>query len=167
MPTITDKLRLEEKTSRNITLWPEGAFMKAYERSAYLFVTQVRPYEVRRRYVHAVKCDVVSTAFPRSVLNKLSLTSEPGYDGCVRMLTDAALDEQCFLNWRDALPVGDAAPVVVAKTVGKVSVTDRCRDDGMVEVCRRIKDANLAAMTPMACMLFLSDLQKMIRYAEV
>ena len=46
MPTIKDKLKAEERNERTIRLWPEGTFLKAYERSAYLFVKQVRNYEL-------------------------------------------------------------------------------------------------------------------------
>ncbi len=51
MSSITDKLKLETANSQTVRLWPEGTFYKAYERSAYLFVTRLRPYEVKRRYV--------------------------------------------------------------------------------------------------------------------
>lgn len=48
MPSIKEKLKLEERNERTVRLWPEGTFFKVYERSAYLFVTQVRVYEPRR-----------------------------------------------------------------------------------------------------------------------
>ena len=41
MPSINDKLKAEERNERTVRLWPEGMFFKAYERSAYLFVSQV------------------------------------------------------------------------------------------------------------------------------
>ena len=51
MPAISEKLKLETANSQTVRLWPEGTFYKVYERSAYLFVTRLRPYEVKRRYV--------------------------------------------------------------------------------------------------------------------
>lgn len=78
MPTIKDKLKAEERNERTIRLWPEGTFLKAYERSAYLFVKQVRNYEPRRRYVQAVGQDVVSIGFPQSVLGSLGVDHAAG-----------------------------------------------------------------------------------------
>ena len=58
MPAISEKLKLETANSQTVRLWPEGTFYKVYERSAYLFVTRLRPYEVKRRYVDKVGGDV-------------------------------------------------------------------------------------------------------------
>ena len=40
MANILEKIKLEEHNHQTIRLWPEGAFYKAYEHSAYLFVNE-------------------------------------------------------------------------------------------------------------------------------
>ena len=50
MPDISKKLKLESANSQTVRLWPEGTFYKVYERSAYLFVSRLRPYEAKVLY---------------------------------------------------------------------------------------------------------------------
>ena len=93
MTSIKDKLKAEECNERTVRLWPEGMFFKAYERSAYLFVTQLKDYDVRRRYVDAVGRDVVWIGFPQSVLGKLEFTHATATDGAEVIKLSASVDE--------------------------------------------------------------------------
>ena len=167
MPSITDKLKAEERNERTVRLWPEGKFFKAYERSAYLFVTQVKPYEGRRRYVDVVGHDVVQIGFPQSVLDQLKLNQKKEDDGSVTLRMESAFDEQQFLLWRDSLPQTEMKqkqmketkqnPVVVAAPPAAIK-----KPTVELKVAARIRSVNLAAKTPMQCMLLLSELQAML-----
>ncbi|MBQ3753333.1 MAG: hypothetical protein II864_07275 [Prevotella sp.] len=184
MPDISEKLKLETSNHQTVRLWPEGAFFKVYERSAYLFVTKLRPYEVKRRYVEKAGCEVVSTAFPRKVLDDLGVHYQKGDGGAVSIRLDSGIDEQLFLSWRDSLslttqPVRRAAaaptvesPTAAAPAVDVLTVEAPLMEAPSVEapepvgverlVADRIRSFNLATATPIDCMLLLSDLQKMI-----
>ena len=151
MPSIKDKLKAEERNERTIRLWPEGTFFKAYERSAYLFIKQVRAYEPRRRYIQAVGQDVVSIGFPQTVLETLGVNHAPATDGAEVIQLQTALDEQQFMLWRDEFK-GDEEPVAEAKP-----------DDKSFAVIKRLREFNLATATPMDCMLLVMELQNMIK----
>ena len=155
MPSIKDKLKAEERNERTVRLWPEGTFFKAYERSAYLFVMQVRNYEVRRRFVQAVGQDVVSIGFPQTVLTSLGLQHTSATDGSVEIRLDTPLDEQQYLLWREAqtFPTPDPSPQRGGEYVPPM----------VSAVADRIRTFNLASATPLDCMLLISELQKMIR----
>lgn len=149
MPSIKEKLKFEERNERTVRLWPEGAFYKAYERSAYLFVSQVRSYEVRRLFVKSIGQDVMSIGFPQTVLTSLDMPHEKSADGAVVLQLSTPLDEQQFLLWRDA----QAAPIPNQTSEIKKEHAD---------IADRIRRFNLATATPMQCMLFLSELQQIL-----
>lgn len=165
MPSTAEKLSAEVRNERIIRLWPEGKFFRAYERSAYLFVSQVRAYEVRRSHVQVVGQDVVSIGFPQSVLDTLEMAREQQGDGSVTLQAPAPLDEQAFQQWREGIPMyvrkrepkgsSDEGPQTLAATVYQPVAVES-------EVAGRIRRFNLADATPMQCMLLLSDLQRML-----
>jgi len=154
MPSIKEKLKAEERNERTVRLWPEGTFFKAYERSAYLFVTQVRHYEVRRQFVKAAGQDVVSIGFPQTVLASLGLQHEKNVNGTEEIRLDTPLDEQQYLLWREAqaYPTPNPSPERGVECVSPV----------VSAVADRIRTFNLATATPMQCMLQLAELQKML-----
>lgn len=164
MPTINDKLAAEQNNERNILLWPEGSFYKVYERSAFLFVSQVRPYEVRRRFVQAAGRDVVSTGFPQKVLNSLSFPTDRLTDGSVRIRLEGALDEQQFQLWRESCAdCTENQSFRGRHDPKKLTLCAPCTTSAESEVCRRIRELDLAGVTPMSCLMLLAELQKILR----
>jgi len=163
MATILEKITAEEHNERTIRLWPEGSFYKAYERSAYLFVTQLRPYSVRSRYVQAAGRDVLSTGFPQSVLGSLGKRFDKATDGAVVITVDTPVDEQAFLRWRDQHR--GQTPVLIPEPSSPTrSLSVACAVEQVV--ASRIRQTNLAAVTPMECMMLLSELQTMLANGE-
>lgn len=180
MPDISKKLKLESANSQTVRLWPEGTFYKAYERSAYLFVMRLRPYEVKRRYVDKAGCDVVSTGFPQSVLEGLGVGFQKGDDRTVTIRLDCCIDEQQYQQWRDALPLtaqparrlARAVPgTVLLKAETPVAAEPPVEREAAgipvpvgVEtvVADRIRQLDLAAATPLDCMMMLSELKRLL-----
>lgn len=67
-----DKI-LESESQNNgsfIRLYPEGAFYKAYERSAWLACVYLGRLLVKKRFVKKVNLNVTSVGFPISSLEK-------------------------------------------------------------------------------------------------
>ncbi|MBQ7571660.1 MAG: hypothetical protein IJT19_05405 [Bacteroidaceae bacterium] len=175
MANILEKIKLEEHNYQTIRLWPEGAFYKAYEHSAYLFVTRLRPYEIRRCYVDAARQDVVSTGFPQAVLSDLGVPSEVTDGGVVSIRLKDGLDEQQYLAWRDALPLAGRQTRKRAGTKPPAPAIAREEDDrapvpalptAEQTVAERLRRLDLAATTPMRCMMLLAELQRILRQDE-
>lgn len=159
MPSIKDKLTLEERNERTIHLWPEGKFFKAYERSAYLFVTHVKSYEVRCRYVDVAGCDVLHIGFPQSVIDSMELRPNKEDNGSVTLQMKTALDEQQYLLWREAHKSATEGNETLRRTEApRSSVTS----SEVHAVISRLRTFNLASSTPLDCLLLVSELQKMI-----
>lgn len=159
MATILEKLKQEERNTRMIILWPEGSFYKGYEKSAFLFVTHLRPYEVQRRFVKLAGCEVASIGFPQTVLTSLGKEYEKRTDGSVVIQLDAVVDEQKYLLWAEGAQHGGqtSAPTALREPVTQ-GPAPRAE-----QLARRISEFNLASATPMQCMLFVAELQKMLR----
>ena len=161
MPSIKEKLKAEVGNERTIRLWPEGTFYKAYERSAYLFVKQVRPYQVRKRYVDVVAQNVVSVGFPQSVLKSLGVNSHSERDGSVTFGVDTPLDEQQYLQWYDDIQPTDKVRVQPSAPE-KGAVVDENITGSTSFILRRLREFNLANATPTQCLLLVSELQNML-----
>ncbi len=174
MPTIIEKLSYEQQNERTIRLWPEGGFYKAYERSAYLFVNYVRPYDVRCKFVKVVGGNVIDIGFPKSVLQKINLTVDKMGDGCMVLKLDRAIDEQSYKIWRESVPKAEKAGADYrAALKGKVTAAQASKPGQTLHpqgqngnehaVAERIRRLNLADITPMKCMALLSELQQQLR----
>lgn len=69
MSNLQEILSNESENTHSIYLYREGVFYKAYERSAYLFVKNVKPFMVKKRFVKSVNQEVVSIGFPTNSLH--------------------------------------------------------------------------------------------------
>lgn len=64
MNALTHILSTERNNTSHIYLYREGIFYKAYERSAYAFVTTVQQFMVKKKFFKCTNCEVVSIGFP-------------------------------------------------------------------------------------------------------
>lgn len=166
MASIKEILAAEVKTDHSIRLYRDGGlFYKCYERSAYLFVHQVREYQAMRKYFKVCMGDVVSVSFLQKTLPTLACQYVENADGTVSIPVETEIDEQQFLKWKEQVPLWSPKPVsdsplplAPAPTMKPSAVTD---EDG-AEVLHRLRQYNLAGSTPMEAMLFISELQRML-----
>lgn len=65
-PKVTTSViwEAEQQNQGCIIFYKEGAFWRAYERSAYLFCRTVRPYKPSKRYVKVLGQELASVGFP-------------------------------------------------------------------------------------------------------
>lgn len=166
MASINDILTAEAKTDHSVRLYRDGGlFIRAYERSAYLFVHHVRAYQVQRKYYKVCNHDVVSLGFPQSALPSLGCQYIENADGTLSIPVEAEIDEQQFLQWKAQVPTAQKKPdltpplPVTEKTLPATPAPDR----GGAEVLRELKGYNLADSTPMQAMLFLQELQRKLK----
>lgn len=62
----------EDTNSGQVYLYPEGAFYKAYQQSAWLLCTRVHPFKVSARPLKGLDGPLLSVGFPQSSLDKFS-----------------------------------------------------------------------------------------------
>ena len=174
--TVKEIIQIENGNRNTIILLREGIFWRAYEKSAYAFSMQVHPYKPTRKWVIAVKQDVVSLGFPVSA-------AENVLNGCKVLMRQEArlvlaaspIDPDGFEVWKQTVhrslppavvaPVPAAASPVMAPAASSaassvvspaVSAVGQCCD-GLADCIRRF---NIESKTPVDCMLFLMELKR-------
>ena len=63
---------IEAANPGQVYLYPEGAFYKAYQQSAWLLCTRVHPFKVSARSLKGLGVPLLSVGFPQSSLDKFS-----------------------------------------------------------------------------------------------
>lgn len=170
--TVKEIIQIENGNRNTIILLREGIFWRAYEKSAYAFSMQVHPYKPTRKWVIAVKQDVVSLGF-------LVSAAENVLNGCKVLMRQEArlvlaaspIDPDGFEVWKQTVPrslppavvapePAAASPVMepAASSVVSpaVSAVGQCCD-GLADCIRRF---NIESKTPVDCMLFLMELKR-------
>ena len=148
MPTINHIISIEDTNIQKIYFYREGIFYKAYERSAYAFVTHCRDFKVKRRYYKAVNCEVVSIGFPSACLGKYFPKDKvQEIQEGVEIELDNMLDVESYEEWKSTISHDNS------KMNGNLSDA---------EVAMKIKNFPIEVKTPLDCMLFLSELKTLL-----
>ena len=159
MYTNPSKMKTSEILSLENDNWDrmiclrEGMFWHLYERSAFLFVKQVKALKPTRRYIKAIGRQVVSVGFPESSLEELCCGHERMVDrpDRVELKSLQAVDLCEFEEWKTGKP--SSAPVGAEDMVQLVSPS-------YSPVEMDVLSFDLAHKTPMDCFLFVDMLQK-------
>ncbi len=186
MDSIIEVVGRENGESREVVLYPEGIFYRAYGYSALRFIRHLRAYQVKKRYYKKLGGEVCYLGFPQSALEGVlaeGCKAERRPDGTVVVSGPfEALDEQEYEAWvrsvplsvvRPRAPAGGGAEAPEGRSAGSVSaaaqqdapeganaeVADR-RSAAEGEVLRRLHAFALESATPIECMLLLSELKK-------
>lgn len=154
MKGIKHIVNIENPKGKVIRLYTEGLFYKAYEYSAYLFVHFIKKYNVRKKYLKNIACEVVSIGFPKATFEKIVDKNIKFVDeGDTRiLLLDEEIDEAKYESWK-----ADIALVIDAKPVVKPDISENTEIEAkLVDLIRSFRIEN---KTPMDCMLFIAELK--------
>ncbi len=114
--TVLEKLQEVSACAKNcrIVLFREGMFWKAYQQAAYLFVSNLRQYQVNRNYVKKVGEDVLSLGFPVPSSAKIlsGVNYEEDEERISIPLSIGCFCEEDYLKWRESVTI---QPVVSRK----------------------------------------------------
>ena len=82
--TLQEQFDRERNNLDRVYLTPEGAFLKAYERSAFILDTQWHPFKVSVKTVKYLKSEIASLGFGKFVVQAAS-RSGPAWcaRGCI------------------------------------------------------------------------------------
>ncbi len=164
MAKIKDIIAKEDTSVNIIKLYKEGIFYKAYEYSAYLFVQQIRSYQVKRKYSLQLKRDLVSIGFPVASFSSLELPENSSLleteFGLELKLSEESLDLSAFELWKGRIAFSEKRAELAKGSVKPVQEKAFSITSLEYDVLERLKRFELNNSTPMACLLFLSELQK-------
>ncbi len=163
MAKIKDIISGEDSSKQVIKLYKEGIFYKAYEYSAYLFVKHIKAYQVKRKYSVLLKQDLVSIGFPIASFSSLPIPDSFSVADCGTYqelsLSREALDLVAFEAWKASISL----PALEHKPSSPINkeVNNRFAISSLeYDVLQRLQRFNIDTATPMACMLFLSELKQ-------
>ena len=151
-----DILNEEALVTDRIILHYEGMFWKAYERSAFLFVTQVKDFKpVRQRFKKLGGKEIIFIGLPdtslESTIGKHPLVAQTPttrtYGGF------QPLSEQEFQNWKNrpaSIPAAIISPTSEPEPVPN-------------KIEQRLREFDLLNRTPFDCMQLVSELKRMLQ----
>ena len=167
--TYKEKVEREKENSNKIVLYPEGSlFLNAFERSAYAFCYCIKAFKVNVKMLKSLEEPCVNVGFPTSKLDEYfkGYKIEKG-DDCYIIPLDEEIDEADFKLWKASIieeyiqnqkgseedeKIQTKNTEFIQKEMnGEMQVIQKCIKD--------IKELNMAMMTPMEAMNFLSNIQ--------
>ena len=147
--TAKELISLESGNHDEIRLYKVGMFWCAYERSAYMMCSQVRELKVKADRVKSAGGQVLcKVGFPLGSFDTTaaSLVVTSRTDDVVVLKAPRAITEDQFLEWKNNHTVADSsAPSAEG------------------DIVKMIRGFNVAVHTPMQCMDFIMELQRLTK----
>lgn len=158
---LKQKLALETAGSTHIYLYREGLFWKAYERSAIKFIQTITVYQVNTRFCKVVNMEVISLGFPDVVLPKILENREYEQPDEKRLVIRSVLlgDEEFATEKSRYISKMMQA---LKKEALQETVPIRKELDAGAQVLEQLRLYDIAGVTPIECMIFLSSLKKQL-----
>ena len=157
--------RESDEAKRQIHLFIDGTFYRAYEWSAWLCCSYVNPFKATRRNFRGYEQDAVFIGFPKDSLGKFTPKGSTVTDIdeghkivtlSASMLTSGTGSDTDFTQWRETIPLTQPKekdtriPVLANRPVS------------LTGIMKQVLDYRLEQHSPLDCMLFLSDLQRQL-----
>lgn len=162
MASTADILAKEELLEPLIYLHREGIFWKAYQYSAYRVLQRQPNLKLKKKFVKAVSCEVISLGFPDVTLERIFDKREIRIlDEKLLCITDRDLDRQSYERWFEA--------VALMESPYKLEFSPKHPIKGCEEsVLCKLREFRIEESTPMSCMNFLVSLRKeLIEYGHI
>ena len=147
----------EDANRAEIALYPEGLFYKAYERSAFAFVTRISAFKPSKKRIKYLGRDIVSIGFPAGYLTRY------------------------FEAWKSSLPLkepkgrtvpaaeaglaelhGAPCPVAGSPQSLQAGLPKGAGEASAERIVRMIRDFRLESATPVQCVMFIAELKQRI-----
>ena len=150
--SISEIIKEEENNLQNIIFHKEGMFWRAYEHSAYQVVTHLKELKVIKKcFKVAGNKEIVFVGVPQKTLSEIAANKPitENADKRITMKLETPLIEDEYNSWKNSIQFVPADKVQNAESTEK-------------DIKKMIKNFNVAASTPIDCMLFLTKIQNMI-----
>lgn len=157
--TIKEKIDTGCNARETIILHKEGVFWVAYEQGAFYFV-QAKGYKAIKKYVKAVGGDVVSAGFPASSLEKMrgDMEIQEETDQKIVVRLKVPVDPVEFVKWKERMPLRETQSKKKDLSDAAVKMNGGTFD----AIIAKIREFDLSNATPLQCMVFLSELKKIL-----
>ncbi|MDR1503217.1 MAG: hypothetical protein LBT43_12280 [Prevotella sp.] len=163
MASTSEILEREGLLEPRIYLYREGIFWKAYQYSAYRIIQRQANLKLKKKFVKAVSCEVISVGFPDVTLGRIFDKPEiKTLEDKIIYIPCGELDGQAYRDWFDSIPLTAQPESMPANP--RHTVTGTAEE----AVIRKIKEFRIEESTPMACMNFLASVRKeLVEYGNI
>ena len=155
--TIQSILQAESQVTDRVTLYREGMFWKAYERSAFLICRQIRSFKPTKKTIKNLgNAEVISIGFPDTSLENV-IKGHPMISGTQLSQSYGGffpLNEQDFQIWKNG-GKGPSCPEVADHSPDQ-------EEDAVPDVVSRLRAFDLLNHTPYECLLLVEELKRML-----
>ena len=168
MAKLTEILTEERKRDtaeekRQIHLFADGKFYRAYEWSAWLCCTYINQFKVTKRQIQSVDAPMLFIGFPQTSIEKFSpegVKPQVVTEGHLLLTLpeimikgiDTMPDD--FIHWKETIPLSEAKekpqPVLANRPVS------------LTGVMKQVLQYKVEQHSPVECMQFVSDLQRQL-----
>jgi len=167
MPTTAEILAVERDNTSRIYLYPEGLFLKAYQRSAYLFIRNCGAVKPTKKMIKAVGCEVVHIGFPATSLGKYAGANKITQLEDSRVCIECGdIDMELYDEWFAGIAVkvaqpgtGDRNARTETKTQSQTAVPETNIHTGTEKMLKELLEFRIDNATPMDCMMFIRKIQ--------
>ncbi len=171
-----EKMRTSVDDWRQVNLFQEGSFYRAYEVSAWLCCCHLHEFKVTNRNMKGIEQLVTFVGFPLTSIEKwkpaeaqvtqvaekqmlLTLPTSVWTDG-----TDVKNLEEVFMAWKSDLPLSETSSHKVAEPTKEEGAMREERKGGervsLFSVAHDVLEFPLERKSPIDCMLFLADIRQ-------
>lgn len=157
--SIKEIVEAEKSNTSKIYLYREGLFFRAYEVSAFALCSFVHPFKVIKRQLKVLNGEEVAyVGFPASSEEKyLSGRNIIESDDAHKVIgLVEPIDLNAFAEWKQGVELKESAPA----NCSVPEVMGHCEGNGVLE---KLRAFNLANSTPMQCMMFIAQLQEILK----
>lgn len=140
---------IESVNHDRIYLFLEGNFWKAYEKSAFAFITQVKAYRPIKKYIKIIAAELVSIGFPFSALEQLGQNLETAQQTDKRVVLNlsAPIDTEAFEEWKTLLPITETNHNPKNNIAYEETIKEKRVDTLLVEKIKNFDIAELSGYT--------------------
>ena len=151
---VSDILHLEQANTSDIILHKEGLFWKSYEVSAFLFVTNIKQYSVKKKYYKNVNKEIVYLGFPQNALNSvLQVIESKNIEKNEKqvIISSFSFELNNFEKWKDS--------IALYKKSESMASSPRSHYVEENKIIEKIKTFSVINKTPIECQKFIIELQ--------
>lgn len=154
---IRDKLALQN--GKEFLLHKEGVFWVAYEESAY-YVSQVKKLKATKKYVKLLQQEVVSVGFPDRSLEEVASHFQLKEKDVTKITlqVENPVEVSIYEKWKQQIEL--RKPEKSHPTLPTEENTYSAEENIHVTLLEKLTAFKLHSATPMACMLFIEELQR-------
>lgn len=157
-----ERQRSTDVQQRQIHLYADGSFYRAYEWSAWLCSIYIKQFQVTRRFVKSADADMLFVGFPQTSLTRFlpeNCKAEEQEDGHLLIkLPDSLMKgekdrTEDYANWKNTIPMAEAKDKKPQPTLADRPVS-------MTGVMKKVMAYNVLEHTPIESMQFIQDIQR-------